>query len=133
MCDKSLHYLVHTEQLVPRLNSKLSIKDLVVPVVRTLEHLVDLEGGLLCLEALFDHIGREFQLTQAHEVTSNEVENLVISHVRLELEHILYQIVAEGVLDQEVDAADNHVSERQFLPLEALLQAALHHAAAVLV
>ena len=109
MCDKSLHYLVHTEQLVPRLNSKLSIKDLVVPVVRTLEHLVDLEGGLLCLEALFDHIGREFQLTQAYEVTSNEVENLVVSHLRLELEHILHKVVAEWILNQEVDTADDHL------------------------
>ena len=120
MCDKSLHYLVHTQQLVSGLNSKLSVEDLVIPVVRTLEHLIDLEGGLFRLEALFDHIGGEFQLTQAHEVTSDKVENLVISHVRLELEHILYQIVAEGVLDQEVDAADNNVSERQLLPLQAL-------------
>ena len=133
MRDESLHDLVHTELLVPRLRSKLAEKHLVVPIVRPFEYLVDLVGRLLCLKALFDHVGREFELAQTHEVPSNEVQYLVVAHLALQLEHILYQIVAKGVLDQEVDPTDNDIGKGQFLLHQAFFKATLHHTASVLV
>ena len=55
------------------------------------------------------------------------------SHVVLELEHVLHQVVSVGVLNQVVYPADDHIGQRQLLGCETLLKAALHHAAPVLV
>ena len=133
MSDKSLHDLIYTELLVPGLVSKLSIEDLVVPIMCALEHLINLEGCLASLEALLDHIGRELQLTEAHKVACDEVQDLVVSHIALELENILDQVVAKWIFDQEVNAADYNISESQLLPHQALLEVVLHHTAAVVV
>ena len=131
--DEALDNLVHSYFLVSRLGAQLSEQNLIVPIVRALEHLVNLIGCLAGLQALLDHVGAELELAQSHEVAGNEVQDLVVAQLALELEDILDQVVAEGVLDQEVNPADDHVCQRQFLPLQALLQTALHHAAAVLV
>ena len=133
MGDQSLHDLVHAELLDPGLVSKLSKEDLIVPVVRALEHLVNLEGCLSSLQALLNHVRAELQLAQAHKVAGNKVQDLVIPHVALQLQHVLHQVVAEWILDEEVNAADNHVGQGQLLSHETLLQTALHDTAAVLV
>ena len=131
--DKSLHDLVHTELSAPRLVAELPNEDLVVPEVGTLEDLVNLVGSLTGLETLLDDVRGEFELAQPHKVSRNKVENLVIPHVVLQLEHVLNEVVAIGVLDQVVDTADDNVGQGQLLHLEALLEAALHHTAAVFV
>mmetsp|Transcript_20253 Transcript_20253/g.27379 ORF Transcript_20253/g.27379 Transcript_20253/m.27379 type:complete len:204 (-) Transcript_20253:1684-2295(-) len=98
-----------------------------------LENLVDLDDSLRGLQALLDHVGRKLELTKSHEVTSNEVQDLVIANVVLELEDVLDKVVAIGVLNKNMDAADNNISKLELLRDEALLKAALHNAAAVLV
>ena len=133
MRDKPLHDLVHTELLVPRLRSKLAEKHLVVPVVRALEHLVNLVCRLVRLEALLDDVGGEFELAEAHEVTRNKVQYLVVAQITFQLEHILYQIVAKGVFDQEVDPTNNDICKGQFLLHQAFFKATLHDATSVLV
>jgi hypothetical protein len=133
MSDKALDDEVHADGAGTRLIAELAHDDLVVPEVGALEDLVDLDTSLVGLQALLDNVRRELELAESHEVTSNEVEDLVIAQVALELEHILNQVVAIGIFNENVDAADNHVSEGQLLRLEALLEAALHNAAAVLV
>ena len=133
MRDKPLHDLVHTELLVPRLRSKLAEKHLVVPVVRALEHLVNLVCRLVRLEALLDDVRGEFELAEAHEVTRNKVQYLVVAQITFQLEHILYQIVAKGVFNQEVDPTNNDICKGQFLLHQAFLKATLHDATSVLV
>ena len=56
MGDKSLYDLVHTELAAPRLRAELPYKDLIIPVMGTLENLVDLVDSLGRLEALFNHV-----------------------------------------------------------------------------
>ena len=58
---------------------------------------------------------------------------MIISQVILQLEHVLYKVVSVRILDQEVDSADDHVSQGKLLRLKALLETALHYTAAVLV
>lgn len=77
--------------------------------MRALEDLIDLRGGLGRFQALFDDIGREFKLTESYKVSCNEVEDLVVAQLVLELEHILHKVVAEWILNQEVDTADDHL------------------------
>ena len=72
-------------------------------------------------------------MAQPNKVSRNKVEDLIVPHVVLQLEHVLNKVVAIGVLNQVVDTADDNVGQGQLLHLEALLEAALHHAAAVLV
>ena len=56
MSDKSLYDLVHTKLLVPGLVAELPKEDLVVPIMRALENLVNLEGCLPRLQTLLDHV-----------------------------------------------------------------------------
>ena len=56
MSHKSLYDLIDSELLVSRVRAELAIQDLVVPVVRALEHLVDLHACLARLEALLDDV-----------------------------------------------------------------------------
>lgn len=58
---------------------------------------------------------------------------MVISELVLELEDVLDQVVAIGVLDEVVDATDDHVSECQLLSDETLLKAALHDTTSMLI
>ena len=133
VCGKFRHDLVHTELAAPGLVTELPHEDLVVPIVGTLEDLVDLVGRTLSLKALFDHIGGEFQLAKSDKVSCDEVEDLLIADLILQFQNVLDQVVAIGVLNQEVDAADDHVSEGKLLGSKTLLEAALHDATAVLV
>ena len=133
MSGKFRHDLVHTELAAPGLVTELPHEDLVVPIVGSLEDLVYLVGSTLSLKALFDHIGGEFQLAESHEVSCDEVEDLVIADLVPQFEHVLHQVVAIGVLNQEVDAADDDIGEGKLLRGKAFLEAALHDAAAVLV
>ena len=91
--------------------AELPYEYLVIPVVGTLEDLVDLMHSLGCFEALLDHVGREFELAKSHEVACNKIQDLVIAHTILELEHVLNKIVAIWVLNQEVDPADDDICE----------------------
>lgn len=77
--DQSLHNLVHTEFAAPRLVAKLPDEDLIVPEVGTLEDLINLVSSLGGFKALLDYIRRKLQLAQTHEVSSNEIQNLVVS------------------------------------------------------
>jgi len=58
---------------------------------------------------------------------------LVIAQVILELEDVLDQVVSIRILNKEVDTADDDICQSELLGHEALLKAALHHTAAVLV
>lgn len=101
--------------------------------MRALEHLINLEPSLAGLEALLDDVGGEFELAETDKVARDEVQNLVVAHFTLQLEHVLYQIVSERVFNKIVNSADDHVCQGQLLPLEAFLEAALHDTAPVLV
>ena len=131
--DKPLDDLVHTELTASRLMSELSVEALVVPVVSALEDLIDLVGCLIGFQALFDHIRAEFELTESDKISSNEVEDLVISQRVLKFEHVLNQVVAVGIFNQIVNATDDHVSQGEFLLAESLLKASLHDTAAMFV
>lgn len=115
------------------MEAKLIDEVLIVPKVGALEDLVDLEGGLSRLKALLNDIGRVLELAESDKVARDEVEDLVVSNVILELEHVLDQVIAVRVLDQHVDASDDHIGQGQLLREQAFLKAALHHTAAVLV
>ena len=91
--------------------AELPYEYLVIPVVGTLEDLVDLMHSLGCLKAFLDHVGREFKLAKSNEVACDEIQDLVIAHNILELEHVLNKIVTIWVLDQEVDPADDDICE----------------------
>ena len=56
---KPLYDLIHTELATSGLLAELPCKDLVVPIVRALENLIQLLGSLCSLQALLDNIGRE--------------------------------------------------------------------------
>lgn len=94
-----------------------------------------IDGGPLHLafQALFDDIRGELELAEADEVGGDHAEDLVVAARIVELEHVLHQVVAEGVLYQAVQVVDDHVGEGQLLLLSPLLQATLHHTATVLV
>lgn len=89
MGHKHWYDLVHTKLAASWLVAELPHEDLVVPIVRAFEDLVNLIGSLFCLQTLFYDIWREFQLAKAHKVTSNEVEDLVITKLVLQFENIL--------------------------------------------
>ena len=50
-------------------------------------------------EANLNDIARELKLAQAHKVEGDLLKNEVVAPLILQLEHILYQIVSEFVLD----------------------------------
>lgn len=131
--DQPRHNLFHTELATPGLVAELSDEGLVVPVMRSLEDLVDLLGGLRGLEALLNDVGRELELAETNEISRDEIQNLIVPQIVLQLQDVLHQVVAIGILDQVVDAADNDVGQGELLARQAFLQAALHHAAPVLV
>ena len=131
--DKSLHDLVHTELSAPGLVAELPNEDLVVPEVGTLEDLVNLVSSLTGLETLLDDVRGELELAEPHKVSCNKVEDLIVPHVVLQLEYVLNEVITIGVFNQVVDTTYDNVGQGQLLHLEALLEAALHHAAAVLV
>ena len=75
----------------------------------TFEDLVDLHGSRGALEALLYHIGREFKLTEASKIGSDEVEDLIITLFTTHFHHILDEIVAERALDEHSSVFDDHV------------------------
>ena len=77
--------------------------------------MVDLVGSLGSLQALLDDVWGVLELTKSDEVSSNEVKYLVIFEIALELKNVLHQIVAIRVLDQLMNAADDHISEGKLL------------------
>ena len=133
MSHKSLDDLVHTELTVPGLETELPNEDLIIPEVGALEDLLDLVSGLSGLKALFNHIGGEFELTEAHKISGDEVEDLLIAKFILQFENILDQVVAIRVLNQIMDAANNDISKSEFLLAQALLKTTLHDTASVFV
>ena len=110
MGHKLLYDLVHTKLAAPGLGPELPRKHLIVPIVRALEDLVDLVGSLGRIKALLYDIRGEFKLAEAHKVPRDEVQDLFIAQVVLEFENVLHQVVAEGVLDQHMDAGNDHRS-----------------------
>ena len=54
-------------------------------------------------------------MAEADKVSRNEVQDLVVAQVVLELEDVLHQVVTKCILNQHVDAADDDISESQFL------------------
>ena len=54
-------------------------------------------------------------MAEANKVSCNEVQDLVVAQIVLELEDVLHQVVTKCVLNQNVDAANNDMSESQFL------------------
>jgi len=58
---------------------------------------------------------------------------LIISHIILELQDILDQVVTERILNEHVNATDDYISEGKLLGVEALLKASLHYATSVLI
>ncbi len=88
--NQARHNGLDAQEPVSRLESKISHQVLVVPKVGALEDLVDLISSLIRLEALFNDIRRKFELTETDEITSDEIEDLVIAGIVLELEHILH-------------------------------------------
>ena len=81
--------LVHTKLAAPGLVAELPHEDLVVPIVRAFEDLINLIGSLFRLQTLFDDIWWEFELAETHKVASDEVEDLVITELVLQFENIL--------------------------------------------
>jgi len=134
MSHEALYDKVDAHGLNARLvRSKLTLQRLIVPDVRALEDHINLMGSLGSLKALLDDVRRELQLAEPDEVTCNEVQNLIISHIILELQHILDQVVAERILNEHVNTTDDDISEGELLGFEALLKASLHHATSVLI
>lgn len=72
-------------------------------------------------------------MAQAGEVTRNHAEDFVVAACVLQLEYVLNQVVAECVLDEVLEVADDSICESELLHLQAFFKTALHHAAAVLV
>lgn len=54
-------------------------------------------------------------MAEADKVSRNEVQDLVVAQIVLELEDVLHQVVTKCILNQHVDAADDDMSESQFL------------------
>ena len=81
MSHKSLDDLAHTKLTVSGLETELPNEDLIIPEVGALEDLINLVSGLSGLKAFLDHIGGEFELTEAHKVSSDKVEDLLIANL----------------------------------------------------
>ena len=142
--DKLLHDEVNSLLEVLRLLCLVAkfFDDFVVVIWEgSLEDLVDVGLGLdsvlkvahLRVQALLDNVAGELELAQSDEVLGNLSEDSLVLLFILKLDHVLYQIVAIGVLDQLVDVLDDVVGEVELLRSGALLEASLHDAAAVLV
>ena len=56
----------------------------------------------LALEALFDDIRGELELAEADEVGGDHSEDLVVAARIFKFQHVLYEVIAEGVLDEAV-------------------------------
>jgi hypothetical protein len=67
------------------------------------------------------------------EVLLNEVEEGLVLEGVVELDYVLDEVVAVGILDEEPEVVEDAIGQPQLLFLAPLLQAALHDAAAVLV
>ena len=72
-------------------------------------------------------------MAEAHEVSRNEIQDLVIAQFVLKLEDVLHQIITECILNKYVNATNDDLSESQFLTDKAFFEAALHHTTTVLV
>ena len=87
----------------------------------TLEDLVDVSfrgvpgGGVLGLEADLDDIAGELELSESDEVSGDLLDDEPILLLILELEDVMDQIVAVGVLDEVLDVVDDVVGEFQLL------------------
>ena len=78
MHAKSFNQEAHSRLKVLGAVTKLSNDFRVVVFKRTHEDFVNLAFTLLALEALLNHIRREFELTEVDEVVSNVLEYLFI-------------------------------------------------------
>ena len=74
----------------------------VVFVQSSLEDFVDLADVLLAFQALFNYVGREFELAEPDKVACDEVQDLVIPFLVIELENVLHEVVAIWIFDKEV-------------------------------
>ena len=90
-------------------------------------------GGILGLEADLDDVAGELELAESDEVSGNLLDDEPILLLVLELEDILDQVVAVGVLDEVLDVVDDVVGELQLLGSGTLFEAPLHDTAAMLV
>lgn len=102
--SQALNDVAHAVGPALRAEAELASDILVIDLVRSFEDLVNLSSGLRSLQALFDHIGREFELAESGEVTRDEVENLIVKGFILHFEHVLDKIVAEWALDKDMHA-----------------------------
>ena len=90
-------------------------------------------GGILGLEADLDDVAGELELAESDEVSGDLLDDEPVLLLVLELEDVLDQVVAVGVLDQVLNVVDDVVRELELLGSGALFEAPLHHTAAVLV
>jgi len=81
----------------------------------------------------FDNIGRKLLLAVDDEVLLNEAEERLVLVGVVELDHVLHEVVAVGILDEEPEVLHDVVGQPQLLLRSALFEAALNDAAAVLV
>ena len=98
-----------------------------------LEYLINLNRCLFRFKALLDHIRWKLELTVSHEVAGYEVQDFIVSGLVVQLEHVLDQIVAERVLNEQEEPLYDLIGESQLLSSEALLQTALHNAATMFI
>ena len=68
------------------------------------ENLVDLNASLVCFEAFLYDVRRELELTESNEVAGNEVEDLIISFLVIELEHVLHEVITVRIFDQKIQS-----------------------------
>ena len=86
--------------MIAGLRTELPYERSIVLNVSPFENLIDLHCGLLSLKALLNDIGRELELAKSDEVTSYEVENLIISFLVIKFENVLYKIVSVRIFDE---------------------------------
>ena len=72
-------------------------------------------------------------MAEPGEVSGKDIPDLGVVPLALELEDVLDKVVAEWALDEDVGIVDDLVCEGHLLRDEALLKAALHDAASMLV
>jgi hypothetical protein len=71
MQHQSLSQELHTVRFVFGLLTKASMDCYVLVFVSPAKKLIDLRSNFVRIEALFNNIRREFELTQSHEVLSD--------------------------------------------------------------
>lgn len=121
-----------------RLEAKF-LDDLVVIIWESaLEDLVDVRLAVLAvfrahfrIKALLNHVAGKLQLTQSDEVFGNLLEDSLILISVFKFDHVLYQIVSIGVLNEFADVLNDVVGQFQLLGSRTFLKAPLHNATTV--